>query len=38
MERLYRVSEVARMVNVSTVAVKKWIKSGKLKARRIGKL
>jgi len=38
MERLYRVSEVARMLNVSTVAVRKWIKSGKLKARRIGKL
>ncbi|RLE86873.1 MAG: IS607 family transposase [Thermoprotei archaeon] len=38
MERLYRVSEVARMFNVSTVAVRKWIKSGKLKARRIGKL
>jgi len=26
------------MLNVSTVAVRKWIKSGKLKARRIGKL
>ncbi len=38
MERLYRVSEVARMLNVSTVAVRKWIKSGKLRARRIGKL
>ncbi len=38
MERLYKVSEVARMLNVSTVAVRKWIKSGKLKARRIGKL
>ena len=38
MERLYRVSEVARMLNVSGVAVRKWIKSGKLKARRIGKL
>ena len=38
MERLYKVSEVARMLNVSTVAVRKWIKSGKLGARRIGKL
>ena len=38
MERLYRVSEIARMLNVSTVAVRKWIKSGKLRARRIGKL
>ena len=38
MERLYKVSEVARMLNVSTVAVMKWVKSGKLKARRIGKL
>jgi len=38
MERLYKVSEIARMLNVSTVAVRKWIKSGKLKARRIGKL
>ncbi|RLE86454.1 MAG: IS607 family transposase [Thermoprotei archaeon] len=38
MERLYKVSEVARMLNVSTVAVRKWIKSGKLRARRIGKL
>ena len=38
MERLYRVSEVARMLNVSTVAVRKWIRTGKLKARRIGKL
>ncbi len=38
MERLYRVSEVARMLNVSTVAVRKWIKSGKLRAKRVGKL
>ncbi len=38
MERLYRTSEVARMLNVSTVAVRKWIKSGKLRAKRIGKL
>ncbi len=38
MERLYKVSEVARVLNVSSVAVRKWIKSGKLKAKRIGKL
>ena len=38
MERLYKVSEVARMLNVSTVAVRKWIRSGKLRAKRIGKL
>ncbi|HIQ13890.1 MAG TPA: IS607 family transposase [Thermoprotei archaeon] len=38
MERLYRVSEVARMLNVSTVAVRKWIRLGKLRAKRIGKL
>ena len=38
MERLYKVSEVARMFNVSAVAVRKWIKSGKLSAKRIGKL
>ncbi len=34
----YKVSEVARMLNVSTIAVRKWIKSGKLRARRIGRL
>ena len=38
MERLYRTSEVARMLNVSTVAVRKWIKTGKLRARRVGEL
>ncbi len=38
MERLYKVSEVARMLNVSSVAVRKWIKSGRLKAKRVGKL
>lgn len=38
MERLYKVSEVARMLNVSTVVVRKWIKAGKLRARRVGKL
>ena len=38
MERLYKVSEVAKMLNVSTAAVRKWIKSGKLKAKRVGKL
>jgi len=38
MERLYRTSEVARMLNVSTVAVRKWIKTGRLRAKRVGKL
>jgi len=38
MERLYKVSDVARMLNVSAVAVRKWIKSGKLGAKRVGKL
>ena len=38
MERVYKVSEVARMLNVSTVAVRKWIRSGKLNAKRVGKL
>ena len=38
MERLYKVSEVAKMLNVSTVAVRKWIRSGKLRAKRVGKL
>ncbi len=38
MERLYKVSEVARMLNVSTVAVRKWIRVGKLGAKRVGKL
>lgn len=35
---MYRVSEVAGMLNISRVAVRKWIKDGKLKARRVGKL
>gem|GEM_PF-775312 len=38
MDRFYKVSKVAKMLNVSTVAVRKWIRSGKLSARRIGKL
>jgi len=37
-DRFYKVSEVAKMLNVSTVAVRKWIRSGKLSARRVGKL
>jgi len=35
MEKLYKVSDVARMLNVSTVAVRKWIRAGKLNARRV---
>ncbi len=38
MEKTYKVSEVARMLNVSAVAVRKWIRAGKLNARRVGKL
>jgi len=38
MEKLYKVSEIARMLNVSTVAVRKWIRAGKLNAKRVGKL
>jgi len=38
MERLYKVSDVARMLNVSAVAVRKWIKSGKLGAKRVADL
>ncbi len=37
-EKLYRVSEVAKMLNVSNVAVRKWIKSGELRAKKVGKL
>ena len=37
MERLYRVSEVTIMLNVSAITVRKWIKINKLGARRIGK-
>jgi len=37
-EKLYRVSEVAKMLNVSNVAIRKWIKSGKLRAKKVGKL
>jgi len=37
-ERLYRVSEVAKMLNVSNVAVRKWIRAGKLRAKKVGKL
>lgn len=38
MERLYKVSEVARILNISAVTVRKFIRSGKLSAIRIGKL
>ena len=38
MEKLYKVSEIARMLYVSTVAVRKWIGAGKLNARKVGKL
>ena len=38
MEKLHKVSEIARMLNVSTVAVRKLIRAGKLNAMRVGKL
>ncbi|GEM_PF-4717265 len=38
MERLYKVSEVVRILNISTVTVRKFIRSSKLSAIRIGKL
>lgn len=38
MTRLYKVSEVARMLNVHRVTVLRWICDKKIKAIRIGKL
>ncbi len=38
MDRLYKVSEVAKKLNVSTATIRKWIRSGRLRAKRIGKL
>ncbi len=38
MDRLYKVSEVAKKLNVSTATIRKWIRSGKLRAKRVGKL
>lgn len=38
MERLYKCKEIADMYGVSVRTVWEWIKSGKLKAYRIGRL
>ncbi|HIP74955.1 MAG TPA: helix-turn-helix domain-containing protein, partial [Thermococcus paralvinellae] len=35
--KLYRTGEVARRLGISKMTVLRWIKSGKLKAYRIGK-
>ena len=37
-EKLYRTREVAEILNISVSAVKKWIKQGRIKAVRVGKL
>ncbi|MEM4959850.1 MAG: IS607 family transposase [Nanopusillaceae archaeon] len=37
-EKLYRTSEVAELLNISVSTVKKWIKQGRLRALRVGKL
>ena len=37
MLKLYRTGEVARRLGISKMTVLRWIKSGKLKAYRIGK-
>ncbi|MEM3989146.1 MAG: IS607 family transposase [Desulfurococcaceae archaeon] len=37
-EKLYRTSEVAEVLNISVSTVKKWIKQGRLRALRVGKL
>ncbi|MEN3039821.1 MAG: helix-turn-helix domain-containing protein, partial [Candidatus Kryptonium sp.] len=34
--KLYKISEVAKLFNVSKMTVKKWIKEGKLRVVRIG--
>jgi len=38
MEKLYRLSEVAKMLNMSVSGVRKWIFQGKIKAYKVGKL
>ncbi|MEM4970904.1 MAG: IS607 family transposase [Sulfolobales archaeon] len=37
-EKLYRTREVAEFLNISVSAVKKWIRQGRIRAVRIGKL
>ncbi len=35
--RLYRTGEVAKRLGVSTMTIRRWVKSGKIKAHKIGK-
>ena len=35
--QVYRVDEVARMLKVSRITVLRWIKDGRLRARKLGK-
>ena len=35
--RLYRTGEVAKRLGVSSMTVRRWVKAGKIKARKIGK-
>ncbi|MEM1633022.1 MAG: helix-turn-helix domain-containing protein [Sulfolobales archaeon] len=37
-EKLYRTSEAAELLNISVSTVKNWMKQGKLRTLRIGKL
>ena len=37
MEKFYTPQEVAKILNISTLTVYRWIKSGKLKAAKVGK-
>ncbi|WP_175060388.1 IS607 family transposase [Thermococcus sp. 2319x1] len=37
MVRLYRTGEVAKRLGVSTMTIRRWVKSGKIKAHKIGK-
>jgi len=37
-QKLYRVREVARILNLSVSGVKKWIREGRIKAIKVGKL
>ena len=37
MERLYTTEQVAKLLQVSVITIRRYIKSGKLKASKIGK-
>ena len=36
-EKIWSVKEVAQKLGVSTVTIRKWIKEGKIRAKRIGR-